>query len=134
MDSDEDDEPQNEPGTSSNTQHIVPVLPLRPGSAASSRGPSARTNSGDGYTDDDEHGDRESGTATQSAQSHDSGRTVHCPDPDVLTSDEQRTVTPETHKCAAAHRSLFCDHGKRRTTGFLQLDCHAVCAAVIVPR
>ena len=36
MDSDEDDEePQNEPGSSSNSQLIVPVLPLHQGPAAS---------------------------------------------------------------------------------------------------
>ena len=36
MDSDEDDEePQNEPGTSSNSQTTVPVLPLQQGPAAS---------------------------------------------------------------------------------------------------
>ena len=51
MDSDEDDEqPQNEPGTSSNTPPIVPVLPLQQGPAASSQGPSAGTNSEDEYT------------------------------------------------------------------------------------
>ena len=45
MDSDEDDEePQNEPGTSSNTQPIVPLLPLQQGPAASSQGLSASTN------------------------------------------------------------------------------------------
>ena len=55
MDSDEDDEePQNEPGTSSNSQPTVPVLPLhqRPeassqGPAASSQGPAASANSED---------------------------------------------------------------------------------------
>ena len=36
MDSDEDDEePQNEPGTSSTSQSFVPVLPLNQGPAAS---------------------------------------------------------------------------------------------------
>ena len=46
MDSDEDDEePQNEPGTSSNYQPTVPVLPLHQGRAASSQGPAAPDNS-----------------------------------------------------------------------------------------
>ena len=109
MDSDEDgEEPQNEPGTSSNTQPSVPVLPLQQGSAASSQGPSASTNSEDEHTDDlDEYGERESGPTTQSARSHDSGRTVLCPDLCVLTNHEHWTVTPETHNYAAAAGS-FC--------------------------
>ena len=42
MDSDEDDEePQNEPGTSSKSQTTVPLLPLQQGPAASSQGPAA---------------------------------------------------------------------------------------------
>ena len=42
MDSDDDDEePQNEPGTSSTSQPFVPVLPLNQGPAASSQGPAA---------------------------------------------------------------------------------------------
>ena len=48
MDSDEDDEvPQNEPGTSSNIQPPVPVLvlPLQSGSTSSSHGPSTSTTS-----------------------------------------------------------------------------------------
>ena len=135
-DSDEDDEePQNEPGTSSNTQPIVRVLPLQQGPAASSQGPSASTNSEIEYTDDDEYGDGESGPAVQSARSHDSGRTVLYPDLYVLTNDEHWTVTQETHKYTAATGSfLFCDHGKRRTAGYLQLDYYAVCAAIVVPR
>ena len=109
MDSDEDgEEPQNEPGTSFNTQPSVPVLPLQQGSAASSQGPSASTNSEDEYTDDlDEYGERESGPAIQSARSHDSGRTVLYPDLCVLTNHEHWTVTPETHNYAAAAGS-FC--------------------------
>ena len=69
MDSDDVDEvPQNEPGTSSNTQPSAPVLPLQQGPAASSQGPSASTNSHDEDTDDDdEYGDGESGPAIQSA-------------------------------------------------------------------
>ena len=48
MDSDEEDEePQNEPGTSSNSQTTVPVLPLQQGPAASYQGPAAPDNSAD---------------------------------------------------------------------------------------
>ena len=103
-DSDEDgEEPRNDTGTSSNTQPIVPVLNLQQGPAASSQGPSASANSEDEYTDDDDEcGDGESGPAIQSARSHDSGRTVLYPDLCVLTDDEHWTVTPETHKYAAA--------------------------------
>ena len=87
---------------------IVPVLPLNQGPAASSQGPSTSTKSEDEYTDDDdEYGDGESGPRMQSARSHDSGRTVLHPDLYVLTNDEHWTVTPETHKYAAAAAS-FC--------------------------
>ena len=73
MDSDDDDEePQNEPGTFSNSQTTIPVLPLHQGPAASSQGPVASANSGD---EDSEKSDE------YSAQSQDSGRTV--PDPDL---------------------------------------------------
>ena len=45
MDSDEDDEdPQNEPGSSSNSQPTVPVLFYHQGQAASSQGPAAPDN------------------------------------------------------------------------------------------
>ena len=62
MHSDEDDEePQHEPGTSSNSQTTVPVLPLHQGPAASSQGPAASSqgpaasaNSGD---EDSEYSD-----------------------------------------------------------------------------
>ena len=51
MESDEDDEePQKEPETSSNSQPIVPVLPLHPGQAASSQGPAAFDNSEKGLS------------------------------------------------------------------------------------
>ena len=101
MDSEEDDEePQNEPGTSSNSQPTAPVPPLhqRPesssqGPAASSQGPAASANSED---EDSEYSDE------YSAQTHDSGRTVLYPDLYVLTNDEHWTKTPETHKFAAA--------------------------------
>ena len=99
MDSDEDDEePHNEPGTSSESQTTVPVLPLQQGPAASSQGPAASANSGD---EDSEYSDE------YSAQSHDSGRTVPYPDLYVLNNDEHWTMTPETHKYAAAAGS-FC--------------------------
>ena len=92
MDSDEhDEEPQNEPGTSSNSQTTVPVLPLQQGPAASSQGPAASANSGD----------------EDSAQSQDSGRTVLYPDLYVPTNDEHWAMTPETHKYAASAGS-FC--------------------------
>ena len=84
MDSDDDDEePQNEPGTSSNSQPTVPVLPY---------------NSGD---EDSEHSDE------YNAQSQDSERTLFYPDLYVLTNDERWTMTLETHKYAAAAGS-FC--------------------------
>ena len=38
---------QNEPGTSSESQTTVPVLPLQQGSAARSKGQAASANSGD---------------------------------------------------------------------------------------
>ena len=48
LDSDGDDEePQNEPGTSSTSQTFVPMLPLNHGPAATSQGPAASANSGD---------------------------------------------------------------------------------------
>ena len=106
MDSDEDDEePQNETRASSNSQPIVPVLPLHQGAAAgsqrpaaSSQGPAARANSGD---EDSEFCDE------YSAQSRDSGRTVLYPDLCVLINDEHWTMTPEAHKYAAA-AGTFC--------------------------
>ena len=111
MDSDEDDEePQNEPGTSSKSRPIVPVLPLQQGPAASSPRPPASsprppasTNSEDedSEDEDDEYGD------VQSARSHDSGRMVLYPELHVLTNGEHWTVTRETHKYAAAAGS-FC--------------------------
>ena len=99
MDSDEDDEkPQNEPGTSSESQTIVPVLPPQQGPAASSQGPAASADSRD---EDCEYSDEDS------AQSHDSGRTVPYPCLYVLTTDEHWTMTRKTHKYAAAAGS-FC--------------------------
>ena len=122
MDSDEDDEePQNEPGTSSTSQPFLPVLPLNQGPAASSQGPAASSNS------DDENSE-------YSARSQDSGRTVLCPDLYILTNDEHWTVTPETHKFAAAAGILFSDYGDRRTTGYKQFDYYAKCAAMTVPQ
>ena len=98
MDSDEDDEePQNESGTSSNSQPTVPVLPLNQGPAASSQKPAASAKSED---EDSEHSDE------YSAQSQDSARTILYPDLYVLTNDEHWTMTPETHKYAAAAGSF----------------------------
>ena len=87
MDSDEDDEePQNEPGCSSNSQRVVPVLPLHQGPAASSheptsssQGPAAFDNSSD---EDSEYSDE------YCARSPDSGRKVFYPDLSVLTDGE----------------------------------------------
>ena len=67
------------------------MLPLHRGPAANSLGPAASANYSDEY----------------SAQSQDSGRTVLYPDLHVLTKEEHWTVTPETHKYAAA-AGLFC--------------------------
>ena len=105
----DDEEPQNEPGTSSTSQPIVPVLPHYQGPAASSQGPAASANSGD---EDSENSDE------YSAQSQDSGRTVLCPDLYVPSNDEHWTMTPETHKYAAAARSFFfvtTENGDNRT-------------------
>ena len=99
MESDEDDEePQNEPGTSSTSQPVVPVLPYHQGQAENTEGPTVLDNSAD---EDSEKGDE------KSAQSRDSERTLYCPDLYVLTNDVHWTMTPETHKYAAAARS-FC--------------------------
>ena len=133
-DSDEDDEvPQNEPGELLRTltlQYLcylsnqVPEEEIHMGgqiqSTTSSQGPptsttlassqrtSTSTSSEDESTNnDDEHGEGESGPAIQSAQSHDSGRTVLYPDLYVLTNNEHWTMTPEAHKHAAAAGS-FC--------------------------
>ena len=103
MGSDEDDEePQNEPRTSSTSQPFVPVLPLNQGPAASPQGPAASANSDD---DNSEYGDE------NSARSQDSGRTLLHTDLYILTNDEHWTVTPETQKYAAGSRViLFCDY------------------------
>ena len=86
--SDEDDErPQNVPGTSSEG---------RP--AARSQEPAASAYSGD---EDSEYSDE------YSAQSHDSGRTVPYPDLYVVTNDDHPTMTPKTRKYAAAAGSFW---------------------------
>ena len=111
MDLHEDDEvPQNEPGTSSNTQPTVPVLSFQPGSATSSQGPSTSTSSEDESTDnDDEHGEGESGPAIQSARSHDSGRTVLYPELYVLTNDEALdNDARSTQVCSSSSSRSFC--------------------------
>ena len=74
------------------------MLPLHQGPAASSQRPAATANFKDedsGYSD--EYG----------ARSQDSTRTILYPDLFVLTNDEHWTITPETHKHAAAAGS-FC--------------------------
>ena len=87
MDLDEDDEePQNEPGSSSNSQPIVPVLPLHQGPEASSQEPTA---SSQGPAAFDNSADKDSEYSDECcAQSQDSGRTVFHPDLSVLTDDE----------------------------------------------
>ena len=57
-----------------------------------------------------------------------------CPDLKILTNDEHWTVTPETHKFAAAAGILFSDYGDRRTTGLKQFDYYAKCADMTVPQ
>ena len=116
VDSDEhDEERENWPGPSSNSQATVPVQPLQQRPAANSQGPVASTNTGD---EDCEYS---------------SGRTVLYPDLYVLTNDEHWAMTPETHKYAAAAGSLFRDNGKWKTTRHLQFDHYAVCTTIIVP-
>ena len=126
MDSDEDEEePQNELGTSSNSRSTVPVLPHHQGRAASSHGPFAFKNSAD---EDSEQSDE------YSARCQDFGRTVFSPDLHVLTDDEHWTVTLETQVWSRSQIILFCDFRKQRTTGCVKLDHYAMCAAVFVPR
>ena len=87
MGSDEDDEePQNEPGSSSTSQRVVPVLPLHQGPAASSQEP---TSSSQGPAASDNSADEDSEYSDECcAQSQDSGRTVFHPDLSVLTEGE----------------------------------------------
>ena len=88
-----DEEPQNEPGTSSNSKPTDPVLPYHQRPAASTQGPTVLDNSADeGSEKSDE----------KSAQSQDFHTTQYFPDLYVLTSDGHWTTTPETHKYAAA--------------------------------
>ena len=127
MDSDEDDEvPQNEPGTSSHSASSTcatsPIKcqkrryngwtnpinyqfkvhrPIQPRPVHKEHRP---YQSQDESTDkNDEHGKGESGPAIQSARSHDSGNTVLYPDLYVLTNDERWTMTPEAHKPQPGH-------------------------------
>ena len=87
MDSDEDDEePQSEPGRSSNSQCVVPVLPLHQGPAASSQEPTARSQ-GPAAFDNSADEDSEY-TDEYCARSQDSGRTVLYTDLSVLIDDE----------------------------------------------
>ena len=98
----------------------VTVLPLNQGPAASSQGPAASANSEDEKSEFcDEY----------SAQSQDSGRALLNPDLFFLTDDEHWTVTPETHKYAAAVGS-FCvvapETGEQQEK---QFDHNAWCAS-----
>ena len=77
----DDEEPHNEPGTSSNSQLAAPVLTF--------------------FDEDSEYSDE------YGAQSRDSERTIFYPDLFVLTKEEHWTMTPATHKYAAAAGS-FC--------------------------
>ena len=131
MVSNEDDEkPQNEPGTSSNSQTTVPVQPLHQGPAASSQGPATRSQ---GPAASANSGDKDSEYRDEySAQSQDSGSTTPYPELFVSTNDEHWTMTPETHKYAAAARS-FCF--VTTENGDPQDKCHqAVCTTIIVPQ
>ena len=98
MDSEEDEEPRNGPGTSSNSHTTVPVLPLHQGPKVSSQGPAAKADTGN---EDSEY------SVEYSAQSQDSGRTVLYPDLYILTDDEHWAMTSESHICATAPGS-FC--------------------------
>ena len=146
MDSD-DEVPQNEPGTSSNIQPPIPVLPSSPVriNIQFARSidqyyfdqftqTSTSTSSEDESTDNvDEHGEGECGPAIQSTRSHDSRRTVLYPDLHVLINDEHWTMNARsTQVCSRSRVILFRDHGKRRTTGYPQLDHCTGCAAIIV--
>ena len=125
MDSDEDDEePQNEPGTSSTSQPTVQALPYQQGQAANSQGPTVL----DSFADEDREKSDEC-----SAQCRDSDRTLYYPDLHVLTNDEHWTLTPETHKFAAAV-GPFCfattENGEQQD--IMQFDRYAVCATITV--
>ena len=99
MDSDKDDEePQNEPGTSSISLPIVPVLPYYQRLEASTQGPAVLDNSAD---EDSEFSNE------YISQSQDSEGTLYDPDLYFLTDDEHRTMTPEIHKYAVEAGS-FC--------------------------
>ena len=124
MDSDEDDEePQNEPATSSTSQPFVPVLPLNQRPAVSSQGPAASANS------DDEN--RENSDECN-ARSQDSGRTMLYPDLFFLTKDEHWTVTPETHKvcnCRPGHSVLWLRQKENNKVFLLCQVCSDHCAS-----
>ena len=113
------------PGTSSTSQLFVQVLPLNQGPAASSQGPAASANSDDessAYSDE------------YSARSQDSGKTVLCPDLYILTHDEHWTVTPETHKYAAAGSFWFVTTANGEQQEICNFDNYTTCAAITVPR
>ena len=90
---DDDDEPINEPGTSSH----LPMLPLQ-------QNPESN---GNDESDNGEYQDAPHSPGISSAQSNDSEETAFYPELFVLTNDDHWTETPETHKYAAAAGS-FC--------------------------
>ena len=62
-------------------------------------------------------------------------RPLYYPDLYVLANDEHWTMTPETHKYAAAVRIiLLCDYRRWRSRRRMQFDPHAVCATIFVPQ
>ena len=100
--SDEDDEePQDEPGTFSNSQPTVPLLPLHQGPAAKSQRPAALDNSVD---EDSEFCDF---FFKKEQKVFDSEGTLFYPDLHVLKSDEHWTETPETHVCSSSRSFCF---------------------------
>ena len=127
MDSDEDDEePRNEPGTSSNSQPTAPVLPYDQGQAANSQGPTVLDNSAD---EDSEYSD------DKSAQSQDFEKTLFFPELCVQTNDEHWTMTQETNEYANSSRIiLFCYNRIWRSTGHMQIDHYAVWSTISVPQ
>ena len=97
---------------------IVPVLPLHQEPTASSQEPAASSlGPAANSADEDSECSNE-----YSARSHASGRTVLHPDLYVLSNDQHWTVTPETHKHAAAAGS-FCfvttENGERQNVSNL---------------
>ena len=96
MDSD-DEEPQNEPGTSSTSQPFVPMLPLNQGPAASSQGPTASAisdNENRGYSDEN------------CVRSQDSERTVLYHDLHILMNTGQGRLKHTSMQLQLGHSVL----------------------------